>query len=297
MANRNPEIHRITGSLGAEVSGVDLLELSESAFQDIHQALLDHEVLFFRGCALDDETQMALAYRFGQPSVFPVLELLGATEPTFQVIEDGPDSPNEADYWHTDVTWTTEPPKIALLRAGIIPAAGGDTAWASMSAAYEALSPAMRDFACQLEVCHDNEFFIEAVQRKMQFSEESENLARGLREKFPPVVHPLVRTHPETGRRALLWGGRFMKYIVGMHREESAALLGFLGEHINQVRFQCRWKWTSGDLAIWDERATVHQAVNDHFPARRTVHRCVVDGDRPYFDPEARAPMPQAING
>lgn len=289
MPNSNLQIRRITGSLGAEITGVDFLSLSESVFKEIHQALLDYEVLFFPGCALDDTTQMALAHRFGQPSVFPVLQLLGSTEPSFQVIEDGPDSPNEAGYWHTDVTWTAEPPKIALLRAGVMPVSGGDTAWASMSAAYEALSPAMQEIVCRLEVRHDNEAFIDAVQRKMKFTTESENLANGLRETFPPVTHPLVRTHPETGRRALLWGGHFMKNIVGMHPEESTALLGFLEQHIGQVRFQCRWKWTTGDLAIWDERSTVHQAVNDHFPARRSVHRCVVDGDRPYFDPKQTA--------
>ena len=286
MPNQSLQIRRITGSLGAEISGVDFLDLSESVFEEIHRALLQHEVLFFPGCDLDDTAQMALAHRFGQPSIFPVLQLLGSTEPSFQVIEDGPESPNEADYWHTDVTWTAEPPKIALLRAGIMPTSGGDTAWASMSAAYDALSPAMQEIVCRLEVIHDNQAFIQAVQRKMNFTAESENLATGLRETFPPVTHPLVRTHPETGRRALLWGGRFMKNIVGMHPDESAALLGVLEQHIGQVRFQCRWKWTTGDLAIWDERSTVHQAVNDHFPARRSVHRCVVDGDRPYFDPQ-----------
>jgi taurine dioxygenase len=157
MPNSNLQIRRITGSLGAEITGVDFLSLSESVFEEIHQALLDYEVLFFPGCALDDTQQMALAHRFGQPSVFPVLQLLGSTEPSFQVIEDGPDSPNEADYWHTDVTWTSEPPKIALLRAGIMPTSGGDTAWASMSAAYQALSPAMQEILCKLEVRHDND--------------------------------------------------------------------------------------------------------------------------------------------
>ena len=281
MSNRSPEIHRLTGSLGAEVTGVDLLHLSESAFESIHQALLDHEVLFFRGCALDDESQMALAYRFGQPSIFPVLELLGATEPTFQVIEDGPDSPNEADYWHTDVTWTAEPPKIALLRAGIIPAAGGDTAWASMSAAYEALSPAMRDFVCQLEVCHDNEFFIEAVQRKMKFSEESENLARGLREKFPPVVHPLVRTHPETGRKALYINRTFTTRINELSAAESDAMLAFLFAHIEHVNYQIRFRWSLHDMAFWDNRCCMHRAIWDYWPEERKGRRVTVKGDIP----------------
>lgn len=277
------EITPVTGALGGRVRGADLRSLDEATFERLHEALLEHQVLFFPGSGLDDEAQMALAHRFGQPAVFPVFRVLGVEEPTFQVIEDGPESKNEADYWHTDVTWTAEPPKIALLRAGIVPRSGGDTMWASMTAAWEALSSPMQSMLAGLEVVHDNEFFIEAMLNKMQHSPEGLDLAAKLREHYPPVTHPLVATHPETGRQALLWGGRFMKSIVGMHAAESRAVLEFLERHIDQARFQCRWSWTPGDLAIWDERSTVHQAVNDHFPQERSVHRCVVDGERPVF--------------
>ena len=288
MIYQGIKLRRVTGSLGAEVSGVNLGALDDATFGEIHQALLENEVIFFRDSGLDDEAQMAFAHRFGQPSVFPLLKLMGATGPTFQVIEDGPDSPNEADYWHTDVTWTTEPPKVALLRAGVVPEVGGDTMWGSMTTAYEALSSTMQELLAGLEVVHDNESFIEAASRKMGDSEEARKLLDELREKYPPVTHPLVRTHPETGRRALLWGGDFMRRIDGMTDDESTAMLAFLRRHIEQSRFHCRWSWQSGDLAIWDERSTVHRVVNDHFPQRRSVHRCVVDGDRPFFDPARR---------
>ena len=284
---RRIRLRPVSGHLGAEVEGVDFRRLDGESFEEIHRALLENEVLFFPASHLDDDEQMGLAHRFGQPSVFPVMKLLGATGPSFQVIEDGPDSPNEADSWHTDVTWTQDPPKIALLRAGVVPESGGDTLWGSMTTAYEALSPVMQEMLAGLEVLHDNQFFIEAVGRKMGDSDETRKLLDGLRDGYPPVVHPLIRTHPETRRRAILWGGDFMRRIVGMHPDESTALLDFLRRHIDSPRFHCRWSWTPGDLAIWDERSTIHMAVNDHFPQRRTVHRCVVDGDRPFFDAEA----------
>ncbi|MEE2672680.1 MAG: TauD/TfdA family dioxygenase [Myxococcota bacterium] len=279
----------MSGNIGAEITQVDLRSLDDETFEEIHRALLENEVLFFPGSNLDDESQMDLAHRFGQPSVFPVLKLMGATGPTIQVIEDGPDSPNEADYWHTDVTWTEDPPKIALLRVEVVPESGGDTMWGSMTTAYDALSRVMQEVLAGLEVLHDNESFIEAVSRKMGDSDETRKLMDDLRNTYPRVTHPLIRTHPETGRRAILWGGGFMRGIAGMSPEESDPILDFLRRHIDNPRFHCRWNWTLGDLAIWDERSTVHQVVNDHFPQRRTVHRCVIDGDRPFFDPDAVA--------
>lgn len=294
MAFERIKLRRVSGSLGAEVRGAPLRELDDRTFDEIHRALLEHEVLFFPDSGLDDDAQMALARRFGQPSVFPLLRIMGATGPTFQVIEDGPDSPNAADDWHTDVTWTAEPPKVALLRAGVVPAVGGDTMWGSMTRAYEALSPAMQDFLSSLEVVHDNESLIRAAGPKMGDGAEAKKILEQLRAEYPPVTHPLVRTHPETGRRAILYGGDFMRRVVGMSEAESDAILAFVSDHIDQSRFHCRWSWTPGDLAIWDERSTVHQAVNDHFPQRRSVHRCVVDGDRPFFDP-TRAAEPRAV--
>ncbi|MEM9173966.1 MAG: TauD/TfdA family dioxygenase [Myxococcota bacterium] len=268
------------GALGAEIRGVDVRAPKDDEVARIREALLENEVVFFRDTGLDDEGHLALAARFGKPSVFPLFAVLGETEPTFQTIADGPDSPPATDYWHTDVTWTAAPPTAAFLRATVVPDRGGDTMWGSMTAAYEALSDRMRAFCEGLHVRHDNASFIRGLETKLGADAVAEWAAK-LREAHPPVEHPLVRTHPETGRRALLWGGGFMREVVELEKDESDALLAFLGRHIDQPIFHARWRWGVGDLAIWDERSTVHRGLSDHFPRPREVRRCVIDGDRP----------------
>ena len=187
------------------------------------------------------------------------------------------------DYWHTDVTWTAEPPDMGFLRALRVPPRGGDTMWASMTAAYEALSPAIQALLDGLDCIHSNESFIAGTVEKLGAEKVAElGLDAKLRAAHPPVTHPLVRVHPETGRKALFFGGHFMERIEGLHAHESEALLALLRRHIDEPRFHCRWRWTPGDLAIWDERCTVHRGVAGHFPERREVRRCVIDGERPY---------------
>ena len=274
------EVQPLGGALGAVIGGIDVRDPSESDIAKIREALLEHEVVVFRETGLDDAGHLAFAGRFGNPSVFPLSRVMGETEPSFQTITDGPDSPPSTDYWHTDVTWTAEPPTAAFLRATVAPDRGGDTMWGSMTAAYDALSPQMRRFCDGLTVRHDNESFIRGMVRKLG-AEAAAPIGAKLREGYPPVVHPLVRTHPETGRRALLWGGGFMRGVVELASSESEALLRFLKRHIDQPIFHARWRWTEGDLAIWDERSTVHRGLSDHFPRAREVRRCVIDGDRP----------------
>jgi taurine dioxygenase len=276
------EINPVGEMLGAEIKGVDLLAATDPEIEAIYAALLEHEVLFFRDTGLDDASHLALAARFGRPSVFPLARIMGQNEPTFQTITDGPESQPATDYWHTDVTWTEEPPRAAFLRATIVPKSGGDTRWASMTAAYQGLSPKMRGFLDGLRVHHDNESFIEGMVTKMG-EDATRPLADALRHRYPGVEHPLVRTHPETGRRALLWGGHFMRFIVDLDEPESRAILVFLAEHIDRPEYHLRWSWKPGDLAIWDERSTVHRGCSDHYPQAREVRRCVIDGDRPYF--------------
>lgn len=279
------ELFPVSANIGAEVRGADLTDVDDALFEAIGAALLEHQVLFFRKTGIDDAQHMALAERFGPISVFPLNHVLGDDSPTFQVIEDGPDSRPTADEWHTDVTWIAEPPKVGLLRAAVVPERGGDTMWGSMTAAYDALSPPLARLMEGLTVIHDSTGFIEAVEDKM--GREAAD-AIGVREKltaaYPPVEHPLVRTHPETGRRSLFAAGYFMRRVKGLEAHESEALLRLVSAHIDQPRFHCRWRWEPEDLAIWDERCTVHRAVADHFPQRRQVRRCVVDGDRPYFE-------------
>jgi len=278
------EIIPVTGALGAEIRGVDVRDPGDD-FAAIKAALLEHEVVFFREACLSEAEHLTLGRRLGTPSIFPIPRLMGLSEPTMTVIEDGPDSRNQADSWHTDVTWTATPPSYALLHMEVKPAVGGDTLWCSATKAYDLLSPSMQEFLCGLTVTHDNEGFIRRMIEKT--GDPDHELVHGLRANYPPVVHPMIRTHPETGRRALLWSRNFIRRINELTEAENQTVLAFLTEHVNDPRLHCRWAWTEGDLAIWDERSTLHRAAGDHWPHHRVIRRCEIDGTAPYFDPAA----------
>ena len=283
------QIVPVAGALGAEIRGVDLRVLDETTFDIVHRALVEHEVVFFRDVHLTDDEHLALGGRFGTVNIFPTAKLRGATAPTLQVIVDGPDSRPVADYWHTDVTWIATPPDIAILRPTVIPARGGDTLWASMTTAFDALSPTMQTMLRGLTVRHDNTSFIRGMLEKLPEQNVPGGLADLLRANYPPVEHPLVRTHPVSGRQVLYLGGDFMRGIVGMHPDESDALLTFLRNHMADARFVCRWRWQPGDVAIWDERSTNHRSAGDHWPQHREVRRCELGAAVPTYDPHAIA--------
>lgn len=189
--------------------------------------------------------------------------------------------------WHTDVTWLPQPPALAFLSVIELPAYGGDTMWASTTAAYEALSPTLRSMLDGLQTVHScHQSFVEIAERKSGI----EGLAGQLRKAYPAVQHPLVRTHPRSGRRSLYMTDRgVMHRIAGLPKSESDAILDFLDRHVAEPRFHIRWRWRPGQLAIWDERTTMHRGVSDHYPQRRVIRRCTVDGEAPFFDP-ARKP-------
>lgn len=273
----------VSGALGAEVHDVDPRALSREDSAELRSVVHEFQVIFLPAVHLTPDEQMDLGRAFGEISIFPVARLSGATQPTFQVISDGPESRPEADYWHTDVTWIAEPPNYAVLHAEVVPERGGDTLWASMTAAYEALSPSMQEFLGGLNVLHDNESFILGVKNKMPAGPDRDQLCRQLRDTFPPVRHPMIRTHPDTGRQALFLGGRFMRRIEELTDAESDTLLAFLGRHIEDPAFHCRWRWTPGDIAIWDERSTNHRNAADYYPQAREIRRIEVGRDRPCF--------------
>ena len=276
------QVRRVAGALGAEITGVDLRD-PDLDFDAVYQAFLENEVIFFRGAHLTEEEHLALGRRFGTPSIYPVFRVMGATEPTMTVIKDGPHSPNAADRWHTDVTWIATPPKAALLHMELAPEFGGDTLWASATRAYETLSPAVKEFFCSLTIVHSNEGYLERVAEKA--GERADAISEAIARDYGPVEHPLVRTHPETGKRALLYAEGFISHVAGVSRAESDMVLDFLREHVAEVSLHCRWQWQNGDLAIWDERSTLHRSAADHFPQERIIRRLEIDGDRPYFDP------------
>ena len=274
----------ISGALGAEIRGLDVTDLDDETVSDLRDLVIEHEVVIIPGACLTEDDHETFAHRLGAPVTFPLFALLGTTEPTMTVIEDGPDSAPEADQWHTDVTWIAEPPDFAVLSAEVVPERGGDTLWASMTSAYDALSPPMQELCAGLTVRHDNEGFIDGLYRKAPDWAADNDLRKRLTAAYPPVDHPLVRTHPESGRRALFMGGYFMKRVNELTEPESSALLDLLTRHTADARFHCRWRWHPGDLAIWDERSTNHRSAADHFPQRRVIRRCEVGGASPYFD-------------
>jgi taurine dioxygenase len=201
--------------------------------------------------------------------------------PEIMLIDNHPGNPTDNDHWHTDVTFLERPAMGALLYAKQAAPSGGDTLWASMTAAYKALSKPMRDFLAGLSAVHD---FAQAFPADGSAgSGAGRERYEKARMEHPPVIHPVVRTHPETGEPALFVNAVFTARIKGLRREESKAILEFLYRHVQQPEFLVRWRWSTGALAFWDNRCTQHYAVNDYLPSRRIMHRATILGERPYF--------------
>lgn len=271
----------LSGHIGSVIDGVDVRAMDDDTLTAVMAVLHDRGVIVFRDVHLTEEEQLEFASRMGRLEPFPVAKLRGATGPSFQTIVDGPDSPPTADRWHTDATWLADPPRYALLAGLVAPERGGDTMWASTAALHADLSPEVQRLLEGLRVWHDNTSFIEGFLDKSGRDETTLALADELRRHYPPVLHPLVVAHPDSGRRCLYLGGRFMRRIEGLSPEESAMLLDFLQERVSDERYQCRWRWTPGDLAIWDEWSTNHRSAADHFPQHRAIRRIEVRGGPP----------------
>lgn len=278
-------VEPLSPALGAIVHGIDLSAgPTDETIADIRRALLCHEVLFFEGQDLTPAQHRDFAARFGALHVHPIYPQVDGT-PEVLVLDNHAGNPTDNDNWHTDVTFIETPPMAGILHARELPPWGGDTIWSSMTAAYEALSPAFREFIAPLEAVHD---FARSFPPDLQASRNvGEARYEKARREHPPVVHPVVRTHPETGRRGLFVNDGFTTHIEGLSRRESAAILKLLHEHIQQPQFLVRWRWKPGSVAFWDNRNTQHYAVNDYLPHRRVMHRATILGDRPYFDAKA----------
>jgi taurine dioxygenase len=261
----------LTGILGAEVAGLDLRqELDEDAIEGLRRLLNDHLVVFFRDQDITPERQVAFASRFGA-IMEPYADLADSPSPGLGVLDhlSGNDATGE---WHTDSTFEEKPPMLGMLWAKQVPPIGGDTAWSSMYAAYESLSSTLRAFLDGLTAVHS----IESVLRRIEGKRTT------VRREVPPhVVHPVVRTHPETGRNALFVCPSTTMRIVELDEGESNAVLRFLFEHLRSPHLQCRFRWQVNSVALWDERVTQHCAIAD-YSARRIMYRCMVRGDRPY---------------
>ncbi len=274
IEDRTARIEPITRNFGAVLHGLDFRDPGST--KAILDAVHAHGVVFLRDQPLEDAEHIACAARFGPLGVYPIQAAAGRDEP-LEFIEDGPDDPPKADGWHTDVTWTERPPVLAFLSMLEPAERGGDTMWVDTAAAWDALSPVMQEMLSGLSVHHDLGASRAVLDRK--FGTE---IVERTRELYGiGVAHPLVRVHPHTGRKSLFVAGYFMDHVVGMTPAESRALLDFLMTHATQPERAIRWRWREGDLAIWDERRTMHRALGDHFPRRRRVRRCTVLGERP----------------
>jgi taurine dioxygenase len=269
------QVTPLTSAIGAEVAGVDLADdLDDATVAAIRAALLDHLVLFFRDQHLDDERHLSFAERFGPVSV-PTFTTGASERPEIIVLDQLAPKGEGADSWHADNTYMAEPPMASILRAVTLPAIGGDTCFASMYAAYDALSPALRGFVDGLHAVHDIAVMVERTKHLG---------TAGLREsaaRWPPVEHPVVRVHPETRRSLLNVNANWTVRICELTDAESAALLGLLLAHLRSPDFQCRFHWSEGAVAFWDNRVVQHYAVPDYHE-RRVMHRVTVAGDRPY---------------
>lgn len=264
-------IHPLTPTLGAEVAGVDLsAPLDASVVADLRKALLDHLVLFFRNQALTPEQQLRFSEYFG-PVMIPTIDTTSAALPGVTYIDQIAPKGEYTDRWHTDHTFAESTPLGAVLRAIELPSSGGDTCFASMYAAYDALSPALQRFLETLTAVHSTEI----VTRALAHVDNVKTL------QARETVHPVVRVHPETGRKLLFVCGNFTTRIVELADAESEALLSMLFEHIKNAAFQCRFHWEVDSVAFWDNRSTQHCAIPD-YSERRLMQRTMIEGDRPF---------------
>lgn len=271
------QVTPITPMIGAQVSGVDLSNPSDSDMEQIKAAFLKHLVLFFRDQDIEMDAHIAFGRRFGTLHIHPASgdyqskndlppEILKvyADENTYRVA---------GDKWHSDVSCDPEPPAASILKLHTVPEMGGDTLFANMYAAYDALSDRMKAMLDGMTATHDG---------GPNYRDRADGVGIDMSAKvYPRNSHPIVRTHPETGRKALYVNRVFTQRIDDIPEDESKALLDFLYEHTIKAMFQCRFSWREHSVAMWDNRCAMHHAVWDYHPNVRAGHRVTVKGDRP----------------
>lgn len=273
------ECHPYKNRIGAEVTGVDLCQpLGGDEFSALNQALLDYEILFFRDQGLEPAQHAALARRFGEPQLHEAYPHIQGY-PEITILENDKDNPSLIEKWHTDMTFRACPPLGSILHGVVIPAQGGDTLFASASAAFDDLSDTMQSFLSGLTAIHD---FRHGFKESLAAPGGEERLADMVAAN-PPVEHPVVRVHPESGKRCLYVNSLFTVCIKGMKPRESETLLRFLYEHLASEAYQCRFRWQTNSVAFWDNRIVQHRPDSDYWPRHRRMQRITIDdGERPY---------------
>lgn len=271
------KIHPTTAVIGAEISGVDLsVPIDVDTADKIYAAVIENLVLFFRNQELSPQAHLDFAMTFGTPAKpHPVYPHLPGFDQVVLLENDG-DRPPDTDDWHSDLTFQSAPPFLSVLYADHIPKIGGDTLWANMYAAFDALPGEIQALVSRLSAVHDMGAF------RNDFLHNGNDTTAMNKALFDigSAVHPMAPKHPVTGKRLLFVNRSFTRQIVGMLQSDSDGLLQYLFNHINSVNFQTRFRWQNGSVAIWDNRCTQHFAVTDYLPDYRRMHRVIIDTDR-----------------
>jgi taurine dioxygenase len=275
-------VRPLTGVVGAEIIGVDLATIDDESLVEVRRRMCEHEVVVFRDQTLTPRSQSVFSDRLGPNGEVPFVETMSEFPNVIRVVKEADEGAafNFGGAWHSDFSFQDEPPSFTVLAAVDLPPWGGDTVFASMTAAWSALGPQTRERLSTLDAVHTAR---DAYSRRMQplhsgmrgmsiVCDDSANDER---------VHPLVVVHPETGKEVLFFNRAYVRDIVGMDIAESAELLDFLHAHTTDVRFQYRHRWRAGDVVIWDNRSTQHFAINDYAGFRRELHRTTVKGGVP----------------
>lgn len=276
-AYRTIRVTPIAGALGAEIGGVDLAgELPDETLAEIRRAFLDHLVVFFRDQQLRCDEFLAFARRIGEPVEYPFVKGLDGWPEIIAVTKLPHETVNFGGIWHSDTAYLERPPMATMLLAREVPPAGGDTMFANMYAAFEALSPAMQRMLEGLRAVNSSALADVSRTREDRIRDSGHGDDREY-----VAEHPVVRTHPETGRKALYVNVAHTARFAGMTEEESRPLLRFLFAHSVRPEFTCRFRWEVGSLALWDNRCTMHNPVNDYHGYTRRMHRITLAGDVP----------------
>jgi taurine dioxygenase len=268
------DIRPLTPTIGAEVHNIDLRELcDDGTWAELDKAFMDHKVLFFRDQHITTEQHVAFCRQFGELEVHPFIPAKPGFPEVIVLLSNEKRRGNE-NTWHSDVTWRQVPSLGSMLRAVEIPPVGGDTLFADMEAAYNGLDDGTRDRIDGLVAVHDFTKVFGGLKSGAEMDE--------LREKYPPSEHPVVRTHPVTGRKSLYVNAGFTSHVKGLPEEESAILLRHLYRQAAIPEYQCRFRWEVDSLALWDNRCAQHYAVSDYWPSTRSMERVTIVGDRPF---------------
>lgn len=282
MAYQTIEVTPIAGALGAEIGGVDLAgDLSNQAFDEIHQAFLDHHAIFFRDQELTPRQQVAFGRRFGKPNIYPFVKGLEEAPEIIEILKTETDVKNFGGGWHSDTTYLDIPPIATVLYAKEMPDVGGDTMFASTVAAYEALSDGLKETLDGMKAVYSAALGAQGG-RKQVFKANTGMETQDVDQAADmAAIHPVIRTIPETGRKSLYVNQAHTTNFVGWTPEESKPLIDYLSAHSVRPEFTCRLNWRTSTLAIWDNRCAQHFAINDYNGVRRRVHRMTIEGEVP----------------